>query len=73
MFWDFCAQNTQKGNRTLKTLLPTICGGWWWKKFNWNYVGFGGVGGGVVAYKNKDKDAEKDLDENKDLMKDNSV
>ena len=30
-------------------------------------------GGGMVAYKNEDKDAEKDLDENKDLMKDNSV
>ena len=33
----------------------------------------GGGGGGMVAYKNEDKDAEKDLDENKDLMKDNSV
>ena len=32
-----------------------------------------GGGGGTVAYKDDDKDAEKDVDENKDLMKDNSV
>ena len=31
------------------------------------------MGGGTVAYKNEDKDAEKDVDENKDLMKDNSL
>ena len=30
-------------------------------------------GGGTVADKDEDKDAGKDVDENKDLMKDNSV
>ena len=30
-------------------------------------------GGGTVADKDEDKDVEKEVDENKDLMKDNSV
>ena len=30
-------------------------------------------GGGTIADKDEDKDAENDVDENKDLMKNNSV
>ena len=30
-------------------------------------------GGGTIAYKDEYKDAEKDVDENKDLMKNDSV
>ena len=32
-----------------------------------------GGGEGMIAHKDEDNDAEKDVDVNKDLMKDNSV
>ena len=32
-----------------------------------------GGGGGMIADNHEDKDAEKDVDENKDLMKNDSV
>ena len=74
LFFEFCvSRNTQKRNQTLKTLLPTIRGGWWWQDTSETEYEYGGVGGGTIADKDEDKDAEKDVDENKDLMKNDSV